>query len=437
LAPTKLLGLAGASTAIAEGVDGTQTNAAAPAVRPAFSYSWLDLDVGVGVSFPGSYTNTDFDNSGSYDRSNDFFYFNAGATAQFGAFGTSLTGEFLRYDVQGQGTGPSLSVTAGRYHGLVAYGIADGQFVVGGGVRAVSMLMSQSGGQIPSPSPTILTMTGLSPEVGVEIKPNFVPYRFGVTVRAPVSGSAFGSSSTTTDALGVTRAGSLILPQRITLPWEFETGFALQVGPRPLNPSWINPHDHERLIRERVATERARRAREYERILDGTPPDERAAKSAELAREELAIRVIEDQHVEAEARQLMAERKARFANWPRERILFLASVLVTGATENAVSLEGFLGQQNDGYGRSTTVSPRVGIEAEPIANILKSRLGSYLEPSLFPTGHLRQHFTFGGDVRLLPFDTFGLTKDQVWRLSFAVDLAPRYINWGLSLGAWH
>jgi hypothetical protein len=37
----------------------------------------------------------------------------------------------------------------------------------------------------------------------------------------------------------------------------------------------------------------------------------------------------------------------------------------------------------------------------------------------------------------LPFDTFGLTKDQVWRLSFAVDLAPRYINWGLSLGAWH
>jgi hypothetical protein len=115
----------------------------------------------------------------------------------------------------------------------------------------------------------------------------------------------------------------------------------------------------------------------------------------------------------------------------------MASVLVTGATTNAVSLEGFVNQQNDRYGQKATLSPRFGIESEPVANLIRGRVGSYIEPSLFQGGNVRQHFTFGGDIKLLPFDTFGLTKDQVWRLSLGLDAAPRYINYGLSLGAWH
>ncbi len=430
--------IGGAYTALAEGVEGAAVNAASPAVREPFSLQWIDVDLDLGLSFPGAYAHTDFDNSGKLDSANDFLYFNLGAKLQLGDFGAALTGEFLRYTVPSANGGPSLSLTAGRYHALVAYGVADNQLVVGAGLRAVSMQLSESGGNIPNPTgATLLTMTGVAPEVGALVKPNDLPFRIGVTARAPVTGTNFGGSTTTTDIQGVTRAGSLILPQSITLPWELETGFALQVGPRPLNPSWINPHEQDAGVRNYIAGERARRSTRNELILQGTAPAERPARRAALEREEAAIRAVEDQRLAEGARRSLAQRKARFANWPRERILLLASVLITGPTQNAVSLEGFLNQVHDQYGQHVTASPRLGIESEPIANLLRGRIGSYLEPSLFEGGNVRQHFTFGADVKLLPFDTFGLTRDQVWRISFAVDLAPRYINYGFSLGAWH
>jgi hypothetical protein len=32
---------------------------------------------------------------------------------------------------------------------------------------------------------------------------------------------------------------------------------------------------------------------------------------------------------------------------------------------------------------------------------------------------------------------FGLTRGQVWRVSGVLDVAPRYLDWGFSIGAWH
>jgi hypothetical protein len=32
---------------------------------------------------------------------------------------------------------------------------------------------------------------------------------------------------------------------------------------------------------------------------------------------------------------------------------------------------------------------------------------------------------------------FGIVGDQVWRLTGVADLAPRYENLGLAIGAWH
>jgi len=450
IAPNTVESIAGAYTAVAEGVDGAAVNAASPAVREPFSLKWVDYDFDIGLSFPGAYANTDFDNSGKLDSANNFLYFNVGAKVQLGSFGTSVTGEFLRYTIPSSTSSSSLSLTAGRWHALVGYGIWDNQLVVGAGLRAVSMQLSESaaggGGSsitsLPSnlPNPTgssLLTMTGVAPEAGFLIKPNDLPFRIGATVRLPVTGTTFGGSQANVDSQGVTRVGSVILPSNIYLPWEVEAGFAIQVGPRPLNPAWINPHDQDAPVRTYVAAERARRAREQAAVLAETPPAERVARLADLEREEVAIRIVEEQRMEAEERALLAERKARYANWPRERILVLASLLMTGPSSNAVSLEGFLNQVHDQYGQAVTLSPRLGIESEPIANLIHGRIGSYLEPSLFEDGHLRQHFTFGGDLKLLPFDTFGLTKDQVWRVSVAVDLAPRYINYGFSLGAWH
>jgi hypothetical protein len=442
IAPVRVTGFGGAFSAAAESVDGGAVNAAAPAVREPFSFDWFDYDLNLDISFPGAYGGTDFDNRGQQanqdlrDKVDSFLYLNLGAQLQFGELGSSVTAEFLQYAISPAQAGtPGLNLTLGRYHALAAYGLAGNQFVVGSGLRGVTAQVNQQGGG--EATRTLLTMTGIAPEVGVVIKPDNLPYRLGATARAPVSGKSFGRGAIQEDANGVERAGPFILPSRVVLPWEFEAGVAFQLGPRPLNPPWINPHDVERPLSDRIAAARALRDHENAVELEKLPEPQRSARRAQILREEQSLRALEDAHMDQESQRLRDVRKARFENWPRERLLILASVLVAGASDSAVALEGFLEQKLDYVGRSVTVTPRFGFESEPIVNFLRARVGTYIEPSRFEDGHARQHFTFGADFRLFPFSPFGIFGDQVWRAGFASDLAPRYANWGFGIGAWH
>jgi hypothetical protein len=214
-------------------------------------------------------------------------------------------------------------------------------------------------------------------------------------------------------------------------------GFAFQLGPRPLNPGWLNPRAMEEPLRDRLERDRARRAEDDLRELQRTPAAQRPALLQAQRQREAAVRAIEDQHLDVEKKRLRAIRAARDQNWPRERILIVSSLLVTGASDNAVSLDGFVNQKRELVGRTISLSPRVGIESEPVVNWLHARVGSYVEPSRFDDGHPRQHFTFGGDVRLFAFSPWGIFGDQVWRLSLSADLAPRYQNFGIGIGTWH
>jgi hypothetical protein len=397
----------------------------------------------VGVSFPGAYTNTDFDDHGpgSFDRVNDFVYVNLGGQLQLGAFGASLTGDFLSYTVSPPVAGkPGLSLIAGRYHLNGAYGLAHDQVVVGVGLRGVSMQLSASGSLFNPANETFntsatLTMTGFSPEAGVVVKPDDLPVRFGATIRAPVTGTTLQGAPMATG--GVASMNKLILPDQITLPWEFETGFAVQVGPRPLNPPWRNPHDEEAPVRQYIDKARAERKQARDAAVAKASPAERKGLLAALERQEEAIRKVEDARLDAESERLIAARKARFENWPRAKILIVGSVLITGTSDRAVALEGFLDQEVESVGQRVTVSPRIGIEAEPIPNWVESRVGSYVEPSRFENVAARQHFTFGGDLKLFGWNMFGLTPGQIWRLSVVLDAAQRYTDWGFALGAWH
>lgn len=398
------------------------------------------MDIDAGISLPGAFTTMDYDNHGpnQTDSVNNFVYANFGARVELGEIGIAATADLLHYTVVSHG---GLDVTAGRYHVLAAYGIADNQIVVGAGFRAVTMQLSAGGGsnivETFNPIDASLTMSGLGPEVGFIVKPNDLPFRIGATFRSTVDGSSLGGGQTTTDQNGVVRSGGVIVPDTITLPWELEAGFALQLGPRPLNPKWKNPHDEDAAVTRRIEAARARRAKEYLAILAEIVPTHRAIREAELREQEAAIRVIEDQQLSAVDAQLKAERRARYENWPREKILVMASVLVTGSSTNAIALEDFFDQTLGKYGESVTLSPRVGIEAEPIRNYLKGRVGTYLEPSRFYGTAARQHFTTGFDIKLFKWECFGLFPGQVWRISGAADVAPRYTDWGLSVGAWH
>src|SRR5207249_4682205 len=117
--------------------------------------------------------------------------------------------------------------------------------------------------------------------------------------------------------------------------------------------------------------------------------------------------------------------------------------LVTGPTEDGISLESFFRQTKLARtGRHTTISPRAGLETELVPEILKLRLGSYIEPTRFgsepDSRAFRQHVTGGFDVYLFKWTVFGLFDEgTAWRLTTAADVAPRYSNYGLSVGVWH
>jgi hypothetical protein len=429
----------GAYVALAQDTEGAAANSAAPAVRDPFSTDWFDYDLSAGISAPGAFVQSDFDNHGDFALPNhakagDFLDLNFGTTLQFGGLGVAGTGDLQEFTLTTSAPGtPGLSLQVGRWKVLGAYGMFGGQFAFGGGARIVTMQIQRN------PGGSLLTLTGFAPEVGALVMPTGRPWRIGVTARAPVNAQIL--SSEPSPGSGPRVAGTFILPDRVVMPWEVEFGVAYQLGPRPLNPGWYNPHARESTLRRRIAADRAAREGEEAAELAALPLDRRAARQREIEAEEKSLREIEDEHMSAENDRLRAVGKARYENWPREKILLLASVLLTGpsttATEQAVSLEGFLDQRAETVGRVVNVTPRLGLEGEPLPDRMQLRVGTYVEPSRYEQGTPRQHFTFGTDVRLVPLDFWGLLPDAVWKLGLFVDLAPRYANGGIGIGVWH
>ncbi len=106
----------------------------------------------------------------------------------------------------------------------------------------------------------------------------------------------------------------------------------------------------------------------------------------------------------------------------------------TGAVSNGYGLEAFAAKQLQQSGRSTTVTPRLGVESEVIPGWLRLRAGTYLEPSRVPETDARWHATGGFEVRIVAFRLFG--QERRVQISGAADVASRYQNVALSIGFW-
>jgi hypothetical protein len=440
LAPIRVTGIAGAYAGYAEAIEGMVVNAAAPAVREPNSVSWIETDISGSLSIPLSlFDNNDFDNSGTidYDYSN-FLYLTAGGLLQVGRFGVGLNAEFFRYTLTAA-DGATTSVTIGKYHALVAVRVIGDSLMVGAGARVLTL-----GLNAPEAD---LTLAGAAPEVGLLVRPDWKSYRLGATFRFPVNAGGFLGSGTP-DAAGVERAGGLALPQKAVQPWELEIGTAVQVGPRPLNPAWIDPHDQEAIVRSDLEQRRAARAdahRQELRLIADTAL--RSARQRELDSEETKTRAAEEKAFERTARALKEERRARYWNWPREHLLVTAEILIIGPTDRGVGIAQFLGQNErpgrrvpsvvGSSGASVNFSPRFGIETEPIVGLVHTRFGSYYEPSRFERPVGRQHFTFGADLKLFPTTFFGLVPRVYYKLQSSFDVAPRYQSASLGIGVWH
>jgi hypothetical protein len=434
LAPIRVSGIAGSYAGYAEGISGMVSNAAAPAVREAYSVSWVELDLDASISIPLSLSSRDdFDNSGVSDESySDFVFLTGGALLQYGPVGIGGIAELQRYSIDDS------DVTVGKYHLLAAWRLLGDQLMIGAGARATTL-----GLDAPEAA---LTMAGISPEVGFLIRPDWRSFRIGATFRAPVDARGLLGGARTVDAAGVERAGGLAVPSKVVLPWELEAGVAIQVGPRPLNPEWADPRAQEEMVERSIAERRGERTRLHEielsRLRD---PAERAARVRFIAYEERRAEAEDRAELERAKVKLKKERRARYWNWPREHLLVTAEILITGAVDKGVSLERFLGQNAGDPGEPSIVghsgekvsySPRFGIETEPVPMRIQTRFGSYYEPSR-ERDVGRQHFTFGADLRLLTTTWWGLTPEMFYKLQASVDIAPRYESYSLGIGVWH
>lgn len=441
-AGTRVTGMSGAYVAIAEDVDGDLQNPAAPAIRPYYSVDHFDYWLGAGLTFPSTISKADFFNTGTpteLQNSDTNFVFVTGAlNLQWGAFALGLTAELQNYELQEADTSTSKSAKLGALvattHIQGAYSMLDHQLTFGYGVRLLSMSILK-GGSSATGEP-IFTSSGIGIEVGVLVAPTDEPFRIGAALRSRLQTEVSPSSAVQPDENGdfvVTRSNGEIayLPVTATLPWDVNVGLAYQLG-RPLNPHWIDPADalvqmkleHKHLEEERNEAYKARL---------------KAGEDLEELRKQIQAERAKDQdeleQFQAEVRRRL---KLRYKRMARRYLLLSSALVISGPVGNAVGVESFLHQVVNRSGTELSYSPRIGLEGEAIANWLKLRGGSYLEPTRFATSNQRGHVTFGGDLKLFSWNVFGLwPEDYTWRLSAAVDWAQRYFVWAVSIGGWH
>lgn len=448
LSGNRVTGLAGAFVAIAEGTDGSAQNPAAVAHRSAWSRNYFDIDVGLGVTLSSTIPDSDLFNSGKrvFDTSGgdqSFVFASLAANLQFGHWGFGLSVDLQDYSLR-RGTTPAggqqedeLAATVTITHATGAYGFMDGQVLVGVGTRSITLNVDNrnapAGGE-----DDLFGAVGYGYQAGVLVRPNGSQFRLGASFRSAVTARASGQQ--------VLYAGSpeneLVMPDRVTLPWDLQAGFALQLGPRPFNPRWLNPAQELAEIRRYLewrARERARRRVRAEK----EPARSRLEAAARLGaldaelETEAALDALYRERCEAE---LATKLRERYAGMERFYLLVTASIEVLGAVQDAVGVESFLERQVQQSGRRASVSPRLGVETEAVPNWTRIRAGSYLEPSRFqsnPNGG-RVHATVGLEQRLISWEMFGLLpEDSIFRVTGSADVARAYFTWGFAIGLWH
>ena len=452
LASTRVIGLAGAFVAIGEGVEGDTQNpgragrAGALVERP----FRLRLSASV-VTFPATIKNSDFFNSGKRTdlpkgSTGGFVFLNLAANLQFGKWGLGVTSDLQEYALR-RDTGESAQKSADQLvaqisvtHFQLARSFADGQLVVGVGDR-VATLAIQNQGPLDTSQQDLFSTVGNGYEAGFVLRPNGAHFRIGGAFRSGVTTRPSASSSQRV-LYANDPINELFLPERVTLPWDLDLGLAIQLGPRPLNPRWIDPAMEiercKRFLRWRQL-ERARRRRfELARVaeLHGDVAAAARALDAEFAFDA----ALDDATLSRTEEEVDIELRRRHDALRRFHVLLLGSLVISGTAQEAVGVESFLERTVQRSGASLSYSPRIGLETESVPNWLRLRAGSYNEPTRFPSNKDggRIHGTLGFDAKLFPFDLFGLFHEGTqWRAGGSLDAARNYFGWSVAIGVWH
>ena len=402
----------------------------------------------MGLTNPGAFSGTDFENRGSNfqtlpTRFSNSVTFNAGLSLQYGTFGITVVYDQIRFGLSEDVKAASDSVVINRVTGSLSNAFADDQILLGFGFRTATFTLDQ---QIGGNDESLFSSGGASVQVGVIVKPKRLPVRVGATLRTELDvgdihgtslGGADGQSQVVTQTGQNGTTTTTILPSRIIVPWEVEIGGAIELGKRPLNPRRLETTHAEDEIRAHYERTRLERAEKNARAIEDAPKATREAVRRRTEVEELATEADEDAAIDKEIEVLTELQKKQARLWDRDEMLLLIGLLVTGNTPNAVGISDFLAQRQIASGENIVVSPRLAFETEAIRNWLIVRGGTYLEPARYADAFSREHFTLGVDVRLFKFNPWGIFGDDPWRLRLAADASARYFNYGISLGKYH
>ncbi len=446
---SRVIGLAGAATALAQGVEGGLQNPSAVAYRGPQWPDWYDYWLALGVTYP--YQSGDFYNSGGAVASSDelddeaTFFLIPGAYWQMWNLGIGLTidTQFIKLTSAPDPTGDAqetLRLRFTTFHIQAGYGFLDGQLVVGAGLRIlrqrayVSPNLGSDG--------DLYTTLGLGAEVGVMLRPHYKRWSLGASLFPKMSTGLRNRGNAMETPDGDIVVGDYYVPRDTTIPTTGSIGFSYQLGPRPSNPPWTSAEKLAAAELERF-DRRKQRLKEHE---EAAIAEARARGGPDL---EICVRAIEQRYARryAELERARTEikkvaweqlrRRYRWG-WPRRYYLLTADLWFNGRVANGVGVESFLFQTVQRSGESITVSPRLGFETEVWPTRMKLRAGTYLEPSRFENSNARVHGTLGFDISLLKWSVFGLWPDDYrWQISAALDLARAYGSFSFGIGGWY
>ena len=452
LSATRVIGLGGAFVAIADGVEGSAINPAATAARTPYSYGHFDWDVGLGVTFPSAIKNTDFWNSGHRtelpkSQSTDFLFFNLALQLQFGRWGFGLSSDFQRYsllravDASQQTQADRLAAQIAIGHVQLAHSFADGQLLLGIGMRTTGLTVAKDN-RTSIAGQDLFSTVGTGFETGFIWRPTSWQIRLG--------GAYHGGFNTRASPQNKfllypgDMNNELYLPTGVALPWDVNLGFAAQIGPRPLNPRWVDPSivlEPMRRYLEWRAHERDRRLRKAETSGDRFETMRERRRRLHRLRAELRAEEELDDHERSRVQQnLLGRMRERYHEQERFHVLVTTSLMISGSVQNAVGIESMLDRKVQRSGEHASISPHVGVETEILPHWLRIRGGSYVEPSRFESNQkgARLHMTFGFDQKVFGWDVFGAwPPDAEWRISGSVDASRSYLGWGIAIGNWH
>jgi hypothetical protein len=325
-------------------------------------------------------------------------------------------------------------------HVQLAHAFADGQLLAGIGLRTTGMAVTKENN-------TSITSQELFSTVGTGFETGFIWRPTDWQIRI---GAAFHDGFTTKASpesqfvlYENDPVNRLYLPSRVSLPWDVNVGFAAQMGPRPLNPRWVDPSIVLEPMRRYVewrAHERERRVREAERVSDPLETERQRRKRLRKLRAELRaeaqLDAAERSRVE---RDLTRRLRQRYHEQARFFVLVTTSLMISGTVHDAVGIESMLDRRVQRSGERLSLSPHLGLETEVVPHWLRLRGGTYLEPSRFvsnPKG-ARLHMTFGFDQKVFGWDVFGtFPEDTEWRISGSLDASRNYLGWGIAIGNW-